>query len=81
MPASGISPSYKSISQLIVWRGGSSGGSEVVEGMVLVGARLSVGRVFCCGLGLLVVGGVFVMGCGVNFVCGLGVGWAYWGCA
>lgn len=51
VPASGIFLPYKSISQLIVWRGGSSGGSGVVGGMDLVGAELVVGRVFCCGLG------------------------------
>ena len=51
MPASGIFLPYKSMSQLIVWRGSSSGGSGVVGGMDLVGAELFVGRVFCCGLG------------------------------
>lgn len=47
----GYFSAYKSISQLIVWQGGSSGGSGVVGSMDLVGAGLSVGRVFCCGLG------------------------------
>ena len=55
MPTSDIFSIYKSISQLVSWRGGSFLGSGgivgVFEGMDLVGAELVVGRVFCCGLG------------------------------
>lgn len=69
---------YKSISQLVSWRGGSFGGSGgivgVVVGMVLVGARLSVGRVFCCGLWEFVVDGWVIFGCGLS------VWRTYWGC-
>ena len=46
----------------------------MVGGMDLVGAELSVGLVFCCGLEEFVVDGGGILGCG------LGVGRTYWGC-
>lgn len=74
----GYFSAYKSISQLIVWRGGSFWGSAgivgVVWGMDLVGAGLSVGRVFCCGLWEFVVDGWAIFGCGLS------VGRTYCGC-
>ena len=57
--------SYKSISQLSVWLGGSLEGSGVVGGMDLVRAELSLGLVFCCGLWKFVVDGGVILGFGL----------------
>lgn len=54
----GYFSAYKSISQLIVWRGGSG---AVGGDMDLVGEGFSLGRGFCCCLGEFVAGDRFVI--------------------